>query len=113
MWGSSAPTATSPNAIDWPSKLLRPHLHEVYLDAERRRRAIPHLSRREREVLQLAAQGHSNADIAGILFISVSTVRKHMEHIFDRTGVRTRSAAAAPALPQVRPFTRPPRETGR
>ena len=80
-------------------QLLRPHLHEVYLDAERRRHGIPHLSRREREVLQLAAQGYSNADIARILFISPATVAKHMEHIFDRTGVRTRSAAAALALP--------------
>ena len=51
-------------------------------------------------MLQFAAQGYSNADIARILFISVSTVRKHMEHIFDRTGVRTRSAAAALALPR-------------
>jgi DNA-binding CsgD family transcriptional regulator len=80
-------------------RLLRPNLHEVYLDAERRRRGIPQLSRREREVLQLAWQGYSNADIARILFISVATVRKHMEHIFDRTGVRTRSGAAAVALP--------------
>jgi DNA-binding CsgD family transcriptional regulator len=30
----------------------------------------------------------------------VSTVRKHMENIFNRTGVRTRSAAAALALPR-------------
>jgi DNA-binding CsgD family transcriptional regulator len=93
--------------------LLRPHLHEVYIDAERRRHGIPRLSRREREVLQLAAQGYSNADIGGMLFISLGTVRKHMEHIFDRTGVRTRSAAAALALPQVGPFTQPPRQTGR
>jgi DNA-binding CsgD family transcriptional regulator len=93
-------------------QLLRPHLHEVYLDAERRRRGIPHLSRREREVLQLAAQGFSNADIARILFVSPATVAKHMEHIFDRTGVRTRGAAAALALPQVRPFTQPPCQTG-
>ena len=94
-------------------QLLRPHLHEVYLDAERRRRGIPHLSRREVEVLRLASQGYSNADIARILFISVSTVAKHMEHIFDRTGVRTRSAAAALALPRVRPFTQPLRQTER
>jgi DNA-binding CsgD family transcriptional regulator len=85
-------------------RLLRPHLQEIYLDAERRRHGIPRLSRREREVLQLAAQGHSNADIARILFISPATVAKHMEHIFDRTGVRTRSAAAALALPQVNAF---------
>ena len=80
-------------------QLLRPHLHEVYLDAERRRHGTAHLSRRELEVLRLVAQGYSNVDIGRILFISVATVRKHMEHIFDRTGVRTRSAAAALALP--------------
>jgi DNA-binding CsgD family transcriptional regulator len=80
-------------------RLLRPHLQQIYLDAERRRRGIPQLSGREREVLQLVAQGYSNADIARILFISPATVAKHMEHIFDRTGVRTRSAAAALALP--------------
>jgi|KBSSwiS6_1023812.scaffolds.fasta_scaffold30040_1 DNA-binding CsgD family transcriptional regulator len=80
--------------------VLRPHLSEVFLDAERRLRGIPRLSRRELEVLQLAAQGYSNADIARILFISLSTVRKHMENIFNRTGVRTRSAAAALALPR-------------
>jgi DNA-binding CsgD family transcriptional regulator len=45
------------------------------------------------------SQGCSNADIARILFISVSTVRKHLENIYNRTGVRTRSAAAALALP--------------
>jgi DNA-binding CsgD family transcriptional regulator len=94
-------------------QLLRPHLHDVYLDAERRRHGVPHLSRREREVLQLAARGFSNADIARILFISPATVATHMEHIFDRTGVRTRSAAAALALPQVRPFTQPLRQIER
>jgi DNA-binding CsgD family transcriptional regulator len=86
-------------------RLLRPHLHEVYLDAERRRRGVPRLSRRERELLRLVAQGYSNADIAQTLFISVATVRKHMEHIFDRTGVRTRAAAAAVALRPTSAFT--------
>jgi DNA-binding CsgD family transcriptional regulator len=93
-------------------QLLRPHLNDVYLDAERRRHGIPHVSRREREVLQLASQGYSNADIARVLFISVATVRKHMEHIFDRTGVRTRSAAAAVALPSVSPFRGLPPQAG-
>ena len=88
--------------------VLRPHLSEVFLDAERRRGGVPRLSRRELEVLQLAAQGYGNADIARILFISVATVRKHMEHIFDRTGVRTRAAAAARVLPQARRLTGPP-----
>ena len=85
-------------------RLLRPHLHEVYLDAERRRHGVPQISRREREVLQLVSQGYGNADIAQILFISVATVRKHLENIFNRTGVRNRTGAAALALPYVSPF---------
>lgn len=84
-------------------QLLRPHLNEIYLEAERRRAGIPYLTRREREVLTLAARGHSNAEIARILSISVATVRKHMEHIFDRTGVRTRALAVAVALPHLSP----------
>ena len=50
-------------------------------------------------MLELAAAGLSNAEIAARLFTSVSTVRKHMEHIFDRTGVHTRGAAVASMLP--------------
>lgn len=82
-------------------QLLRPHLYAVYQDAELRRRGVPKLTRREQDVLRLAAQGYSNSDIARQLFISPSTVRKHMEHIFDHTGVRTRSAAVARMMPRL------------
>lgn len=90
-------------------QLLRPHLYDVYRDAQRRRNGIPRLTRREREVLQLAAGGSSNKDIAERLFISVGTVRKHLEHVFDRTGSRTRAGAAAIALPQLDRAARRPR----
>jgi DNA-binding CsgD family transcriptional regulator len=83
------------------AELLRPHLYEIYLHAQRKERDVPRLSQREQEVLCLAAQGMSNAGIARELFISVGTVRKHMEHIFDRTGVRSRAAAAALVLPHL------------
>lgn len=79
--------------------LLRPHLHEIYLDAERRRNGVPKLTAREWEILQLAGEGLPNAAIGQRLFISPATVRKHMEHIFDTLGVRSRSEAAAIALP--------------
>ena len=92
-------------------QLLRPHLHGVYLDAERRRHGVPHLTRREREILQLVSQGYSNAEIAGTLFIAVATVRKHLENIFNRTEVRTRSAAAALALPPAASFSPTPGST--
>lgn len=76
-------------------QLLRPHLYEIYLDTQQRRHAIPRLRPREREVLELADQGLRNADIARRLYISVATIRKHLENIYDRTGARNRTAAAA------------------
>jgi DNA-binding CsgD family transcriptional regulator len=79
--------------------LLRPHLYEIWLAAERRRNNVPRLTGREWEVLRLSAAGLSNAEIAGQLVISVGTVRKHIEHILSRLGVHNRSVAAALALP--------------
>jgi DNA-binding CsgD family transcriptional regulator len=80
--------------------LLRPHLQEIWLDAERRRRGVPRLSPREWEVLERAAAGVSYADIATELFVSVATVRKHMENVRERLGVHSVLAAAAVALPR-------------
>jgi DNA-binding CsgD family transcriptional regulator len=59
--------------------------------------ALP-LSAREREVLALVAGGKTNAEIAVILAISPRTVQKHLEHVFPKLGVETRTAAAACAL---------------
>ena len=52
------------------------------------------LSTREREVLDLVRQGLTNAEIAQTLFVSVSTVKAHMLHIFEKLGVHTRTEAA-------------------
>lgn len=80
-------------------QLLRPHLHECWERAERSRRGVPHLTRREWEVLALVGSGLSAADIAAVLVISVATVRKHLEHIRERMDVSRVSTAAAIALP--------------
>ena len=56
------------------------------------------LTKRESEVLALVTAGKTNADIATILDISPRTVQKHLEHIFDKLGVETRTAAAVRAL---------------
>lgn len=79
--------------------LLRPHLQEIWLDAERRRAGIPHLTPREWEVLAMAAAGLPYATIGRRLFISVGTVRTHMEHVRARLGVHSIAAAAAVAMP--------------
>jgi DNA-binding NarL/FixJ family response regulator len=53
------------------------------------------LTQRESEVLSWLAKGKTNRDIAEILGMSPRTVNKHLEHIFSKLGVETRSAAAA------------------
>ena len=53
------------------------------------------LTAREREVLRLLAQGRSNDAIAGELVISVRTVERHVENIYDKIRVSGRTARAA------------------
>lgn len=53
------------------------------------------LTPREHDVLAWLAKGKTNRDIAEILGMSPRTVNKHLEHIFVKLGVETRSAAAA------------------
>jgi LuxR family transcriptional regulator, maltose regulon positive regulatory protein len=55
------------------------------------------LSERELEVLTLVAAGKSNLEIAGQLFVTVDTVKKHLTHIFRKLGVRSRTQAVAQA----------------
>jgi DNA-binding NarL/FixJ family response regulator len=56
------------------------------------------LTPREAEVLFWVAQGKSNADVGMILEMSLATVKKHVEHIFQKLGVENRSAAIIQAL---------------
>jgi DNA-binding CsgD family transcriptional regulator len=53
------------------------------------------LSPREREVLRLIAAGHSNADVAQVLFISPRTVSTHAAHILGKLGLTTRAELIA------------------
>ncbi len=54
---------------------------------------FPELSDREREVLDLLAQGYKNAEIAARLYLSPKTVRNHVSNIFDKLQVADRSEA--------------------
>ncbi len=56
------------------------------------------LSTREIEVLELVARGTSNKQIAKQLWVSETTVKSHMLHIFDKLGVADRTAAVTEAL---------------
>ena len=78
--------------------LLRPHLHQAFLDAERRRHPVPQLTPRQTELLYLVAAGHTNTQIARRLGISEATVRSHLEHIHTRLHVSSRTAAVTRAF---------------
>ncbi len=85
--------------------LLQPHLVHIRRAKEVRRRAraaIPALpkgvlSERETEVLFHVAEGMRNREIARALWIAPGTVRKHLDNIYAKLGVHSRTAAAAHA----------------
>jgi DNA-binding NarL/FixJ family response regulator len=59
---------------------------------------VTDLSERETEVLRLIALGHTNAEIAEKLFISVRTVETHRAHIQQKLGVSSRAELVRCAL---------------
>jgi DNA-binding NarL/FixJ family response regulator len=59
---------------------------------------IEQLTPREREVLALLIQGHTNRQIAEALLISPNTTKKHVDHILQKLGASTRAGAVAAAL---------------
>ena len=64
-------------------------------DADRPGAGPGQLTRRERDVATLVAQGMSNSQIAAVLVISVRTVETHVQHIMDKLGCSTRAQIAA------------------
>jgi DNA-binding CsgD family transcriptional regulator len=73
-------------------RLLRPHV-----DAAIRRvtRPVPQVTPRELQVVRLVRDGLTNAQVARRLGIAEATVAKHLEHVFSRTGARSRTQAVA------------------
>jgi DNA-binding CsgD family transcriptional regulator len=58
-------------------------------------RVPPPLTEREREILELVAAGKTNAAIAEAIWIAPGTVRKHLENVYEKLGVHSRTAAVA------------------
>ena len=58
-------------------------------------RVAPPLTDREREILELVAAGKTNAEIAEAIWIAPGTVRKHLENVYEKLGVHSRTAAVA------------------
>jgi DNA-binding CsgD family transcriptional regulator len=87
-------------------ELVRPHLVGLFRAARLRTQlasilrlldpeAAVRLTPREREVMELVAAGRANAEIAETLWITPGTVRKHLENVYAKLGVRSRTAALA------------------
>ena len=98
------------------AEVLRPHVANLYrysvaidqssamsADAPALRAALA-LTPREREVLDWVAAGKTNRDVAAILGASPRTVEKHLERIYEKLGVETRTAAVMRAARQDKPL---------
>jgi len=88
-------------AVAGGERYLHPALGARLIDAEseeRRRAEADPLSDREREVLRLLALGHTNQEIAKLLFISVRTAETHRAHVMQKLGLSTRAELVRHAL---------------
>jgi len=76
------------------AEAVRPHLANLYrLGGAAAKAAGAPLTAREREVLEWVAAGKTNRDIASILGARPRTIEKHLERIYEKLGVETRTAA--------------------
>lgn len=88
----------SSNEKEW-LVTLREESHAAVIDALV---TTFHLTTREAEVLYWVIYGKTNRDIGNILGSSHRTVNKHLEHIFEKLGVETRTSAAGVAMQRMR-----------
>jgi DNA-binding CsgD family transcriptional regulator len=91
---TSSPLAASRGHRTLTVRLARSGALLVLLLEERDTRS-ERLTRREREILDRVALGESDAEIAAALDLAIATVGKHLEHIYKRLDVHSRTAAAA------------------
>jgi len=80
--------------VAWGETYVDPALMPAFFSKDR----DDMLTSREREILQLLADGMSNADAAARLFISQETVKSHVRHILAKLEADTRTHAVAIAL---------------
>ena len=75
-------------AAERPTKLPAARISLTYAD----------LTNREVEVLRLVAEGYTNREVADSLVIGAATVKRHLDNVFVKLGVSSRTAAAAVAI---------------
>ena len=88
-------TVAAGEALLFPAAIRR--LASTSRVAGQRRMAEAGLTEREQDVLRLVAAGHSNAEIAGELFVGVETVKTHVASLLAKLGVRDRTQAVIAA----------------
>ncbi|MEV0174655.1 helix-turn-helix transcriptional regulator [Streptomyces sp. NPDC050803] len=81
-------------------ELMRPHLYGIYREAARRRQTPVRLTLRELDVMRAVALGLGNDAVARQLAVEPSTVRKHLENVYRKLGVTSRTAAVARLFPE-------------
>jgi DNA-binding NarL/FixJ family response regulator len=84
------------HAVGSGEAIFGPHIARRVMDffsGERTAVPFPDLTAREREVLELVAQGRSNADITRTLVLSPKTVRNHVSNVFTKLQVADRAQA--------------------
>jgi two-component system response regulator NreC len=98
---ADAEVVSAVRAVAAGERYLHPALGArlVAAEAEERKRAASDpLSDREREVLRLLALGHTNQEIAKMLYISVRTAETHRAHIMQKLGLTSRAELVRHAL---------------
>lgn len=98
LWRDQGPDFTERELM--MLRLIRPHVAELHARRDRELRGEPNLTPRQWEILRRVATGASNTKIARDLGLSEATVRKHLENIYLRLHVLSRTEALA----RVRPF---------
>lgn len=80
--------------------VFSPQLHSALAEQVRTRRVDdrPRLTPRESEILALTAEGQSARQIAEQLFLSHTTVKTHLQNLYEKLGVKDRAAAVAEAM---------------
>ncbi len=74
-------------------ELLRPHIIEMHARQLRHQQGKPELTRRQWEILRLVATGCTNRQAATALQLSERTITKHLENIYQRLNVQSRTEA--------------------
>jgi DNA-binding NarL/FixJ family response regulator len=102
--GAVAYVVKSAHPDDLASAIRQAFQHSVYFAGSRPAPAtawppaesseVAELTRREREILQLVAEGHSNATLAKMLWVTEQTVKFHLSNVYRKLDVANRTEAA-------------------